>query len=174
MRRYLKYLSYVIRHKYYVFIFSIELGIPLLGILHDWSKFTPAEFGPYARAFYNPDGSPRQKRDSTGYYKPSDTGMPEFELAWLHHVTHNKHHWQHWAIADTQAEGGAKLYDIPEKYCLEMVADWMGAGAAQGKPDTVGWYKANKDKLMLSPRTREFIEGTLVHLFWIERAMLYS
>jgi hypothetical protein len=43
----------------------------------------------------------------------------------------------------------------------EMVADWMGAGRALGKPDTRGWYEANKDKQQLHPETRALVERLL-------------
>ena len=40
----------------------------------------------------------------------------------------------------------------------EMLADWRGAGRAQGKPDVRGWYEANKDKMDLHPHTRRWLE----------------
>jgi hypothetical protein len=43
----------------------------------------------------------------------------------------------------------------------EMVADWMGAGRALGKPDTRAWYEANKDKMILHPATRRRVEMLL-------------
>lgn len=37
-----KYLSYIIRHKWFVFIAACKLGIPWRGITHDLSKLMPA------------------------------------------------------------------------------------------------------------------------------------
>ena len=45
---------------------------------------------------------------------------------------------------------------------MEMLADWRGAGKAQGKSDTRGFYIANKDRMTLHPETREWIEKQLV------------
>ena len=46
-----KYTWYIIRHKWYVFIECCKLGIIWRGIWHDWHKFLPGEFFPYAIHF---------------------------------------------------------------------------------------------------------------------------
>jgi hypothetical protein len=44
-------------------------------------------------------------------------------------------------------------------FILEMIADWRGAGKAQGKGDnTVAWYAENKGKMQLDEWTRSQIE----------------
>lgn len=44
-------------------------------------------------------------------------------------------------------------------YAKEMLADWQGAGRAQGHGDnTLGWYAKNRDKMLLHPETRAWIE----------------
>lgn len=151
---YLKYLWYVIRHKWFVFVECWKYGIVWQGIIHDWHKLLPSEFIPYARFFYGNVGE--STRDETGYYKPTDTGYLPFDLAWLHHQKLGKHHWQYWILPED--EGGVKLLQMPEKYILELVADWKGAGKAQGTPNTIIWYEKNKDKMQLHPDTRERIE----------------
>ena len=80
--RYRRYLSYVLRHKLYVLRAARKLGIPWRGLVHDVSKFRPSEFIPYARYFYNPDGSNRTRCGATGYYQGADTGEGAFEIAW--------------------------------------------------------------------------------------------
>ena len=112
--KYLKYCWYVIRHKWFVFIESYKLGIPWLGIIHDWSKFLPSEFLPYANFFYGSDA--KQVRDETGYYKPTDTGNSEFDFAWLLHQKRNKHHWQWWILPED--DGCIKVLEIPNRYNL--------------------------------------------------------
>jgi hypothetical protein len=42
-----------------------------------------------------------------------------------------------------------------------MVADWIGAGLAQGKPDVLGWYLANEHKMLLHSDTRASVERLL-------------
>jgi hypothetical protein len=159
MIKYLKYLSYVLRHKWFVFIECCKMGIPWLGIIHDWSKFLPSEFSPYAVHFYGKGKSIKEGRDSTGYYKPTNTGDQAFDFAWLLHQKRNKHHWQWWILPED--EGGVVIFEIPISYRKEMLCDWRGAGRAQGTPDTVKWYDRNKGKMILAEDTRRWIEVQL-------------
>lgn len=91
-------MGYVVRHKWFVFVACYRLGIPWRGLVHDLSKFLPSEWIPYTNFFYGPKPSPR---DSTGYYKPTDTGDKAFDFAWLLHQKRNRHHWQWWLTAST-------------------------------------------------------------------------
>lgn len=154
MNIYWQYLVYVIRHKWFVFLASCRLGVWWLGVVHDWSKLRLGEFIPYARHFYGPKR--KEWRDSTGYYKPTQTGDLAFDFAWLLHQKRNKHHWQWWICP--QDDGGFQVFEMPERYRREMLADWIGAGLAQGKPDTGAWYAKNKGKMILGPETRAWIE----------------
>ena len=153
--KHLRYLSYVLRHKWFVFLECCKLGIWWRGIIHDWSKFLPCEGFPYVSHF----GGVRQgnPRDSTGYYKDAtDTSDKAFDLAWLHHVNWNPHHWQWWT--QPTKDGGVKVFDMPRWVVLEMVADWRGAGRAQGTPDVQKWYAANGEKMALTESARERVE----------------
>jgi hypothetical protein len=155
---YWRYLKYVLRHKWFVFVASWQLGVPLLGVMHDLTKFSPDELGPYARHFYGLKAQ-TPRRDSTGYYKPTDTGDPAFDFAWLLHQKRNKHHWQWWTLPED--DGGVKVLPMPDRYRREMLADWRGAGMAQGKPDTRAWYLANHHRMQLHPETRAWLEEQL-------------
>jgi hypothetical protein len=159
MGRHWQYGKYLVRHKWFVFVAGSRLGIPFLAALHDNSKFRPDEWVPYARFFYESDGTKRTRRDSTGYYKPTDTGDAAFDLAWLLHQKRNRHHWQWWVLPED--EGGVKVLPMPDRYRREMLADWIGAGKAQGTPDTLRWYTANRHKMNLHPETRAWIEAQL-------------
>lgn len=163
--KYLKYLWYVIRHKWYVMwaCFNrseFHTGMYWLGIIHDWSKFRPSEFFPYAEHFYGKGKDITAGRDETGYYKPTDTGDADFDFAWLLHQKRNKHHWQWWVLPED--EGGVKLISIQPKYRLEMLCDWLGASKAQGHGGDIAsvraWYEKNGAKMQLSPSTREWVE----------------
>ena len=134
MKIHLKYLSYIIRHKWFVFIECCKLGIPWQGVVHDLSKFRPSEWFPYANYF---GGDIKKGRDETGYYKPTDTGDKAFDFAWLLHQKRNNHHWQWWVLPEDN--GGLKVLPMPEKCRKEMLADWRGAGKAQGTPDCRKW-----------------------------------
>lgn len=137
----LRYLGALLRHKWFVFVEACKLGIPFLGIIHDWSKFLPSEFIPYARYFY---GIGSKKK---------------FNEAWLHHQHRNKHHWQRWMLTLDSASSDGKIHALPmpDRYRREMLADWHGAGRAYGSP-TKKWYRQNKDQIHLHRETREWIE----------------
>ena len=52
-----------------------------------------------------------------------------------------------------------KPINIPMKYRLEMLADWRGAGRAQGKPDTEAWFNAHKGNMSLHADVRLWLES---------------
>lgn len=91
---YWAYFKKVNEHRWYVFQEARKLGIPFLGLIHDWSKYLPSEFIPYARYF------------NSGYARgeqPEDVKLA-FDFAWLHHQRWNKHHWQSYVLHNDNAE----------------------------------------------------------------------
>ncbi len=151
MRAHWQYLLYVLRHKWYVFVGCWHLGVPLhQAIIHDWVKFLPIEWFPYVRQFYNPDGSKRSVRDASGSYDPNRQ-VETFKRAWLHHQR-QPHHWQAWCSI---GDGGALTpLPIPQRFVLEMVADWYGAGMAiQGRNEVEEWFLNNRKKMILEDGT---------------------
>jgi uncharacterized protein DUF5662 len=162
MLRHLLYLKYVLRHKWFVFVECMKLGVPLwIAVWHDWDKFLPDEWFPYVNFFHGPKKQPI--RDETGYYKPTDTGDLAFDFAWLLHQKRNRHHWQWWVLPED--DGGTKVLEMSDVYRREMLADWRGAGKAQGTPSTYNWYYKNKDKMTLGQKTREWVEDQLGYAF---------
>ena len=133
------------------------------GVVHDWTKFTLTEWGPYARNFFNSDGTRRSVRDKTGAYDPNSQN-DAFKMAWLSHQR-NKHHWQAWiSIGDG---GRLTALPMPERFVREMLADWTGAGRAiSGKHDPLEWYTSNRDKMILNTGTQVFVD----HMIGWERA----
>lgn len=103
MKRHLKYLKYVLRHKWFVFIECCKLGIPIRGILHDWSKFRPSEWFPYADYFYGDERPareiPRGALAGMGIFPYTREEVEEaFDIAWNLHQKRNDHHWQFWLL----------------------------------------------------------------------------
>jgi len=164
-----KYASYVIRHKWFVFVEAVRLGQPLLGIIHDSSKMLPDEWRPYTRFFYGSWRTTAEWAEKTSFDvntylsigpRTQERVDAEFDLAWLKHIHRNKHHWQHWVLREDS--GATKALEMPYRYICEMISDWRGAGKAQRHGDnTVEWYKANKDKMLLAEGTRETVERLL-------------
>ncbi len=143
--KYLRHLRYVVRHKWFVFLAACRLGIPWLGVIHDWTKFLPSEVGPYS--------------NFTRTKPATDAEKAAFNIGWLHHQRRNKHHWQWWCLLNS--DGAQDVLAMPDRYLREMVADWRGAGRAQGKPDTLAWYLEHRDEMTLHPDTREVVEDLL-------------
>lgn len=161
----LKYLRYLIRHKWFVFVAGLRMGVPLWRLLvHDWSKFLPSEWIPYAQNFY----WPHEKKNNESLEAFRLYGLCEaapfghfvsdrFQIAWNHHQKRQPHHWQYWLI--TMDSGETFPLPMPEVFAREMVADWMGAGRAiTGKWEVELWYTKNRDRIKLRDETRELVE----------------
>lgn len=145
MRPHLRYAGYVARHKWFVFRAGLKTKAPLWRlVIHDWSKMSRAEWGPYVRYFYT-----------------DDPVQLYFDRAWLHHQHRNPHHWQHWLLRED--DGDLKTLPMPEGLVREMVADWMGAGRAiTGKWSADEWYlNGASAKMKLHPATRTLAEALL-------------
>jgi hypothetical protein len=162
MKPYFQHLWHTLRHVLFVFIECCKLGIPLQGLVHDLSKFSPDEFLSYARYHYGKN-SPK-RRDSTGYYKAIGTGCEEFDRAFFLHSRRNPHHWEYW-VMPIGGEDYYKVFDMPDRYRREMLADWRGAGRTYGT-STEEWYKVNSRKIRLHPDTRYWIESQLDLVGW--------
>jgi len=170
-RRHLSYARYITRHKWYVFLACLKCGVPWWrGVIHDWRKFLPKEWGPYARNFFQADGSKKQVRDSSGAYAAA-ARPDEFQYAWLHHQRH-RHHWQAWCVL---GDGGSvTALEIPETFIREMIADWVGAGRAiSGRQDPRPWYIKNYQNMVMhtnsSTRLEELLEELFGPLEWPEK-----
>ena len=151
-----KYLKYVLKHKWFVFIECCKSGMPLLGILHDMSKLRPSEWFPYAEFFYGKYGI-----GFNGGYAWEHTinlqTCDKFNEAWLLHQKRNPHHWQYWVLIND--DDPTICLFVPEKYYREMLADWRGASKAiYGIDNTKEWYEKHKTKIQLHDFTRERIE----------------
>lgn len=180
-----KYLKAVLRHKRFVYEEGRALGLGIWQcLIHDWTKFLPVMWGPYARAFYGP------KNVKTG--KPD--GRPDFDRAWLFHQRWERHHWQAWVHVNAggftshqpapqlgillEDSGKVKMLDglieavlgddykltpraMPERYAREMLADWRGANRAYGDQPLTDWYAKTNGARLLHPHTRDWIEAQL-------------
>lgn len=138
----------------------MALRVPLMqALLHDWTKFFPPEHAPYVEFFYV-YGTTQQAR--IGPIRDVPGFQERIVQARDHHQFKNPHHWQHWLTDEhTNGTGEAYALPMPERFVREMVADWTGAGRAQGYPDTVAWYQKNKHEIVVHPDTQRSIERLL-------------
>lgn len=161
MFKYIKYLWYLTKHKWFVGIELFKEGYYWLAITHDISKFRWSEFKPYTDYFFgSPDGDIKKGRGKSGAYKAGFSDDEKFNFAWLLHQKRNKHHWQWWVLPSDRGE--LKAFEIPERYMIEMICDWKGAGRAQNsKIDTKTWYELNGNNMILHYKSRKLIENKL-------------
>jgi hypothetical protein len=181
VKKHLQYAKYLARHKWFVFLAGLNTRAPLWRlIVHDWSKFMPCEWRPYAHFFYGL--RPRSQRNRCSLCGASripggacsfvecrnplyDNSIEAaagaaFGHAWLHHQHFNPHHWQHWVLREDS--GATKILEMPLHLVREMVADWMGAGRAiTGRWGAKGWYLDNCAKIQLAQRTRAQVHELL-------------
>lgn len=150
--KHFKYLKYVARHRWFVFVECVKLGIPWHGVTHDLSKLLPDEWFPYAGFFYG-----KQDEDEGYYHQPG--ADKAFDEAWLKHQHRNAHHWQYWRLRED--DGNTKLVIMPKKYVKEMLADWRGAGKAQGFERIGPWYEKNRAKIEIHWSTRAYLHSLM-------------
>jgi hypothetical protein len=144
----LKYLKYVLIHKWHVFRAGWALGVPLWALIaHDWSKFLPSEWSAYVDHFYGAS--------------VDDKTREAFDNAWNHHQKAQPHHWQYWLLITDNDNPRIRPLVIPARYVREMVADWIGAGRALGKPDAMAWYEGARAHHVLHEHTRALVEEVL-------------
>lgn len=183
MRRHIAYLKAVLRHKWFVFLACLQWGVPIWSaILHDWDKFLPDEWFAYARTFYKPDGS-KQYAESVDFARAWMQHQHRNKHHWqwwlLYGSTPSRFtNCLTWDRGNTQIVIKDGIYDwsgidnhiieptpMSDSARREMLADWFGAGRAYKSDWTPleprKWYEANKDKMILHPDTRAWIETQL-------------
>lgn len=105
MKSHLQYLRYVLRHKWFVFVECLKLGVPIwIAVFHDWDKFMFDEWNPYVQYFYGE----KVERPGVKVTTPNGGLVPlmeqpqhvkdAFDRAWNLHQKRNKHHWQFWLL----------------------------------------------------------------------------
>lgn len=115
-KNFCKHLRRTLRHKWLVFVWCCKAGMPIRGLLHDMSKFSPVEFWESVKYFSETESPINVSKRVNGYSK-----------AWQHHKGRNPHHYEYWIDA---LDYGGKPIQMPKKYAYEMICDYLGAGQA--------------------------------------------
>lgn len=148
------HLNTVMQHRHMVMRHCIKAGIPLQGLTHDLSKFSPAEFlkGVF---YYQGTRSPNEgERDAYG-----------FSYAWMHHKGRNKHHFEYWTDYDPRTRR-LEPVKMPVKYVKEMFCDRVAAskiynGADYTNSAPLNYFLKAKGKRMIHPDTSRLLEMLL-------------
>jgi len=154
----LKYFWITVKHRWFVFLAGLKLGVPIWRLAtHDLSKFSSRELSHYGKKFFGTGADPQC-----------------FSSAWVHHQNCNDHHWQYWI--DRDESGKDKPIRMPYYAALEMIADWIGASRAYEKQwptaENWPWLKKNFDKIRVHPETKLFLAETLKRFGYIKRVDL--
>ncbi len=145
------------KHRFYVFLNCVRAGIPVQGLLHDLSKYSPAEFFTGVK-YYQGDHSPNvEERRTYGYSK-----------AWIHHKGRNKHHFEYWFDNSPTAFAIVPV-KMPLKYVIEMFCDRVAAskvyyGKDYDKTIPLQYYERHDHSSVMHPDTEKLIHSLLTML----------
>lgn len=156
--RHFKTITY---HKLLVMQGCFKVGLYRQGLLHDLSKYSPAEFLVGAKYYQGTRSPNNAEREAKGY-----------SASWLHHKGRNKHHYEYWvdySIADPdQVMSPVRM---PEKYLIEMFMDRIAASKVYNKGHytdeaPLAYYRGSLEKApdLLHPHTRAELEKLLLML----------
>lgn len=160
-----KHFKKICTHKKWVFYYCCKCGIPWQGIKHDLSKFSPIEFFESVKYYSGIDSPINLCKEKNGY-----------SMAWFHHKGRNPHHYEYWV---DNLDNGGKAIQMPFKYALELICDYLGAGRAyQGNNFTYQkeyewWLKKIEHPLLMHPQTKAFITNVLAFLAEAEKTNYY-
>lgn len=153
--KFFKHLSTVIRHRRQVRKLCFKCGLYRQGLVHDLSKFSPAEFNAGVK-YYQGYRSPQAKeREELGY-----------SAAWLHHKGRNKHHFEYW----TDFSDDKRVFvEMPARYLAEMICDRVAASKVYLKEkytqaSPLEYYLAKTDREGMNSKTAEKLEYFLTML----------
>ena len=151
-----KHFCTITRHKWIVMKNCFRIGLYRQGLLHDLSKYSPAEFKTGV-LYYQGTRSPNAaEKEEKGYSE-----------AWLHHRGRNKHQFEYWTDVTTAADHwqivGVKM---PVNYFAEMVMDRIAAskiylGREYTDAAPYRYFSRSKDYLVMHPETKAMLERVL-------------
>ncbi len=153
----IKHFITITKHRHQVFLHAIKAGIPLRGLLHDLSKYSPSEFSAGIKFFKGTRSPNDGERATYGYSK-----------AWMHHKGRNRHHFEYW----TDYEPGTKHLKpvkMPLVFLKEMFCDRVAASKIYNKDkytdaDSYEYFMRGKDHRYIHPETSEMLEKLLLML----------
>lgn len=147
----IKHFITITKHRNKVISHCAKAGILRRGLLHDLSKYLPAEFIAGAK-FYAGQHSPNDsQRKAYGY-----------SAAWMHHKGRNRHHFEYWTDYNPQTHKSAPV-KMPLVYVIEMFCDRIAAskiyqGEAYTDQKPLEYFKWRKDYMEIHPETLALLE----------------
>lgn len=150
-----KHLKTINHHKMLVMKGCFRVGLYKQGLLHDLSKYSPAEFLPGCKYYKGTESPHNIERKEKGY-----------SAAWLHHKGRNKHHLEYWTdygIGKKKVLAGMKM---PIKYVVEMFIDRVSASKNYQKEkytdsSALEYYENGRPFYIMHDDTRALLEKLL-------------
>ena len=146
----------IMKHRSLVRKGCFKIGLYRQGLLHDLSKYSPAEFFVGAKYFQGNRSPNNAEREDIGY-----------SSAWLHHKGRNKHHYEYWIDYSIENQDGSIIpVSMPDKYVAEMMMDRVAASKTYKGKDyndrcPLEYYNIGKDNILIHPETRKKLETML-------------
>ncbi len=149
-----KHFCTITKHRHLVMKNCFRAGIFWQGLLHDLSKYAPAEFMTGARYYQGYRSPNARERELYGYSE-----------AWLHHKGRNKHHFEYWTDYDKKS-GQMKPVRMPLRYVKEMFCDRVAASKIyKGKEYTdstsLEYFRKSREDKLMHPETAALLEQLL-------------
>lgn len=144
----------ITKHRHKVIYHCFRAGIPIQGLFHDLSKYSPTEFIEGIK-YYQGTRSPNEKaREVNGY-----------SLAWMHHKGRNRHHFEYWMDINLETKRYEPV-EMPLKYVIEMFCDRVAASKIYGKENyndeyALNYFLKGKGKRAMHPNTSALLENLL-------------
>ncbi len=153
----IKHFQTITKHRHRVIEHCFRAGIGLQGLLHDLSKYEPAEWIPGVRYYQGTRSPNEQERELFGY-----------SVAWMHHKGRNRHHFEYWSDLNPKT----KQYEsvrMPIRYVKEMFCDRVAASKIyQGERYTnrhpLEYYLRGNARSRMHPDTADLLESWLTML----------
>lgn len=147
----------ITKHRHCVVQHCRKAGILWQGLLHDLSKYGPAEFFTGVK-FYQGHRSPNEgEREAYGY-----------SMAWMHHKGRNKHHFEYWTDYNPGTRSVTPV-KMPRKYVIEMFCDRVAASKIYLKGQytdhsPLDYFMKSKGRRVIHPDTSGELENLLTML----------
>ena len=147
----------ITRHRHLVMLHCFKVGLYRRGLLHDLSKYGPAEFLTGVRYYQGTRSPNAAEREDKGYSE-----------AWMHHKGRNKHHYEYWTDLNLRTRK-YESFPMPRKYLVEMVMDRRAACMTyQGNNYKDGaaleYFEKSREKSLMHPALRQQLHFLLTML----------
>ena len=146
----------ITKHKMMVMKYCFRVGLYRQGLMHDLSKYSPAEFLVGAKYYQGTRSPNNAEREAIGV-----------STAWLHHKGRNKHHFEYWVDYSLDHKHVIMGARMPRKYVAEMMMDRISAsrtymGDKYTDDSPLQYFLKSKEKLwFIHPQTKKELEGLL-------------